>query len=278
MNRISAWLVALALVAAACGGGDDAGDTTTTAGTSSGDTSTTAAATTSAVPVANPDDEFCRFVLEYDEAVDVQPLGFSPQEVEDWITRAVGAIDDAVRLAPDEIKADVELFAEAYRGFVDLLAEYDYNFLAIGEQAQDDPRILALEDPELELAGDRIGAYCGIDELISSAPTTSAAPGGGGGVIPGASLPEGFPDALVPPGGEVIASINAGGATSVSFEVATGGDEVIDYYSDLLGEPMQEANEPSRGALWFTTYEGASVNVVVSEVEAALTQVVVTLG
>ena len=283
VKRASYVLVVLLLVAAACGGGDaEPAATSTAAPAGGGGTATTVAPTTTvAAPAGNPSDDFCEFIVGYSEDADFNPIGLNPEELENLFTTNVDAINEAVQLAPSEIKTDVEMFADAYSGFVGLLAEYDFNFLALSDAALDDPRMTALDDPELQAAGDRIEAYCGIDNFISTAPEPpdSGTGGGGsdGGVSAGTDLPDDFPSELVPPGGVVVATVNVAGASSVTFDVEGDTDDIIGYYTDIVGAPVQETSTP-KGALWFTTYEGGSLTLVVAEVGSDMVQVNVTRG
>ncbi|MDJ0961557.1 MAG: hypothetical protein QNJ88_12940 [Acidimicrobiia bacterium] len=273
----------LALVVAACGGGDST--TTTAAPAGSGDDQqsttaapTTAAPTTTAAPVAaNTDDEFCAFIAAYANEVETEfnIMSMSAAEIEAFFNDSLDAINQAEGLAPDDIRADVALFATAYGGFVEFLAENNFNFLAIAGTALDDPRLVALEDPALEEAGDRIEAYCGIENFITPNPAPPSSGGTGG--LPGASVPEDFPSVLEPPGGVVVANVNVAGAVSVTFDTPTSTDEVIEYYTDILGPPIQQLDDP-KGALWTTTYEGVFLNLVVADVGGAATQVNVSLG
>ncbi len=62
--------------------------------------------------------------------------------------------------APSEIRGDIDTLVGGFQTFVDVLDDYDYNFLEIPE---DEPRLAALDDPEFDAASDRVSAYCGID-------------------------------------------------------------------------------------------------------------------
>lgn len=289
MSRIVRIVTVMMVVLAACGGGDDdagetttvaaAGDsaTTTTAAPPAGEGSTTAVPETTSTPAANPSDDFCRFAVEYAENVEFSPMGMSPADLEDTLRTTNDAINQAARVAPSEIKADVQLFADAYGGFIEVLDELGFNFLAFNDDLLDDPRLLALEDPALEEAGDRISAYCGLDDFIAAGPGAAGGTGGSGGGLPEVELPEDFPADLIPPGGKAIVSLDIAGSRSVTFDVESPADDVIAYYADVVGSPTIEMNEP-KGALWTTEYQGTPLNLVVSETEPAITQVNIILG
>ncbi len=291
MKRASVFVIGLILVLAACGGDtDEASETSTTAANGNETTATSEspaattteapATTTSEAPAANSSDEFCQFVVAAAAESDFTPLGLSPQELEEAFAGNLDAINQAAALAPADIRSDVLLFADAYGGFVELLAENDFNFLALADLDESDPRIVALDDPELVAAGERIEQYCGIDNFIATPPAPPSDPGppgdAGGGSI-GGDVPDDFPAELLPEGAEVIIAISSQGASSVTYEIVLPADEVIAYYEDLLGTAASEFNDP-RGALWFTTYEGVGLGVTVTERDATTTDVNVTLG
>lgn len=270
MNNLMKVAVAFLLVLAACGGGEGDGTTTTNAGaggvttTAAGATTTAAPATTS--PPVGSGDDFCVFLVEYSENTDFSPIGMSAAEIEKLFNDNLDAIEQALTIAPSEVRDDVAMFADAYEGFVGFLSEYNYNFLAIPESALQDPRLQALEDPELTAAGERIGAFCGIDDFATGAP------GDGGSAAP--SLPEVFPAELVPPGGVVVSALAIAGTNTVSFETDTPVEDVIAYYVGVLGDPLQELDDP-KGALWISEEDGF-LNVVVSETSPDTVAVSVT--
>lgn len=284
--------MALMLVLAACGGGDEeasettaspdngGGQATTTTEPTAATTTEAIAATTTQAPTGNSSDEFCQFVITVAADSDFTPLGLSPQELEEAFTGNLDAINQAASLAPDEIRSDVLLFATAYGGFVELLAENGFNFLALANLDESDPRLVALDDPELIAAGERIEQYCGIDNFIATPPAPPSDPGNagdaGGGSISG-DVPDDFPAVLLPDGANVLVAISSQGASSVTYEIALTADEVIAYYEDLLGAAASQFNDP-KGALWFTTYEGTGLGVTVTERDATTTDVNVTLG
>lgn len=285
MTRFPKFLIAMLLVVAACGGGDDAADGTTAAPAGNGGSDTTAATTsaaptTTAAPVANPSDDFCEFIIAYADETDFSPIGMSAAQVEELFTDNVDAINQAAQMAPNEIRGDVVMFAEAYGGFVELLAENGFNFLALGEDVLNDPRLAALEDPELEAAGDRIEAYCGIENFIATAPQPAdpgGGGGGGGGVIPGGEIPDDFPAELIPDGAQVLAVTNIAGLTTVIYDIAQPVAEVIDFYTDQLGPAVSLLTDPP-GALWVSTDADGLIQVGVSETDPGMTNVSVSVS
>lgn len=279
MSRGLRLIAALMLVLAACGGGDEGGGDPTTAAPGDDGTvaPTTTTTTTTTAPAVTVGDDFCEWLIAYAENAELSIMGTSPADLEATLNANVDAINQALAIAPGEVESDVQLFANAYGGFADFFSDYDYNIFAIPEDAFDDPRLMAMEDPELVAAGDRIEDFCGIDDLIADPP---GAPGGGGGgpvtPLPGAQLPADFPPDLVPPGGEVVSSVSAAGGESVTFSLDGLTDDIIDFYTELLGPPASNIPDP-KGALWVTTYEGQQLTVTVAEISATQVQVNVTI-
>ncbi|MFC2177322.1 hypothetical protein ACFLRH_02775 [Actinomycetota bacterium] len=283
MGRVVRLLTVMTMLLAACGGGDtDADDTTTVvAGGEGSSTTTTTMAptttTTTAAPVdsgAGASGDFCGFLGDYIEDTDFSPVGLSAAGMEELFKDNLAAMQRARGLAPSGIEGDVALFVDAYGGFVEFMDDYGFNFLAISEDALDDPRLTALEDPALMAAGDRIEDFCGIEgEFIAAPPSSDGGSTGSGGGPPAASLPDDFPADLVPPGGVVVVALDIAGATSVTFDIESPTDDVIAFFSETVGDPTIQMNEPNKGALWTTQYEGSTVNIVVSEISPGMVQV-----
>jgi hypothetical protein len=294
MGRATALALALLLVLAACGGGDgEAGEGFTEAASdqSAGDqqasdqpTSSEAATETTRQPAVTVGDDFCEFVISYAEGIDAMSFGLNPAAFETALTENLAAMEQAASIAPSEVRGDAERFVTAYGGFVEFLEEYDWNVIAISEASLDDPRLLALEDPELVAAGNRISEYCGVDDLIAVGPSgfgdRPGVPGGSQGGPAGgleAGLPDGFPDDLAPPGGAVVAAFTSGGIATVSFDVPGDAAETVSYYTDLLGSPELEALTP-RSAVWSTSFEGTALQLTVVEVAPGMAQVTIVLS
>lgn len=271
MLKLTRLLVVLALILVACGGDEEAGDdgSDDTGGTETTTTTTTSAPTTTTTVVSSSGGggDFCDFVAQQAQTVTPSPVGLNPAEVEENFTEILATITMAADLAPGEIQSDVQLFVDAYGGLVGFLSEYEFNFLAIPEADLDDPRLNALEDPELEAAGDRIEVFCGIDSFIETPPAGGAPPQGGdtgGGPLPGTGLSDTFPADLVPPDGELLATVTVSGNESATWELTTPLDESITFYTDLLGPPTGTTPE---GAIWVTEFEGRQLNVVVADAD-----------
>lgn len=261
------------------------GDNTTAAPGGDGGGSTAAPTTQgTSAPVITVGSDFCAFLIQYADNAAISPIGLSPDQIKDAFVANLDAIQQAAAIAPGEISGDVDMFVVAYGGFVDFLGEYDYNFLAIPENGFDDPRLLALEDPALDAAGKRIEEFCGIDSFIATPPGDPGGSAGGGGgntgtatPLPGAELPSDFPAELVPPDSIVLTNISAAGGVAVTFQMEADTDDIIAFYSDVLGPPSQSFPDP-KGALWATEYDGQFTIVTVTETGDMVVQVNVSLS
>lgn len=281
MLKLTRLLIVLVLVIAACGGDEEAGDAgsgDTDGGETTTTTTTTATTTTTTAVSGGGGGDFCDFVAAQAQAVTPSPVGLSPAEVEENYTGILDTITMAAQIAPDEIQGDVQLFVDAYGGLVDFLGDYDFNFLAIPEGDLEDPRLAALDDPELEAAGERIEEFCGIDSFIETPPAGGTpAPGGdtGAGPLPGAGIPADFPGELIPPNGTVLATVEVGGAQSITWDVESTLDDLVEFYTELLGPPTATTAD---GALWVAQFNGTSTTVALEEASPSLVNMNVTYG
>jgi hypothetical protein len=77
----------------------------------------------------------------------------------------------AAQLSPDAIRADMAMFASAMAEYNAVLAEYDYDFMAMAMAGSEDPeameRLELMESDEFMAASERIEAFvleeCGVD-------------------------------------------------------------------------------------------------------------------
>lgn len=272
MKRVSLVLVAFAIVLAACGGGEDQpAETTAAAPPAAADDGTDADAPTDSTPQPtqppaaatedsdtsdDPDPgsgqttEFCGFIAGIDEAQDNIDAGLDPVAFQTAMEESLRGIRRARDLAPPEVESDVQLILDAFLSFVELFEEYEWNLIAIGTNAADDPRLLAFDEVEFEAAGDRIGTFCGLD--LDS----------GDDVEETFTDITGIPTALVPPGvTETFDMGNGSFALSTTMVFA----EAVAFYIDAIGPPVF-ADEDQKLALWKADVDGKSVTVSLAEV------------
>jgi hypothetical protein len=119
--------------------------------------------------------DFCNYLEDAKDDVDELDLSedLGPEALEDSFQKGRDALDGAVDRAPDEIRADVEKLSEYFGRLDDLLAEFDYSYTKLAQEAQSNPQAVAefeelTSDPDLEAATERLEAYteevCGITE------------------------------------------------------------------------------------------------------------------
>ncbi|MFV1991613.1 MAG: hypothetical protein ACC652_12820, partial [Acidimicrobiales bacterium] len=139
-------IIAFALFAAACG--DSSGDLASSGGLSSAGV--------------------CEKAAQIDA---FEPSLDSAGSLVDSFTEMNKILQEVVASAPDEIKDDVKLVADAFSSLVSDLAGADGDLAQIGEL------FTVLDTPEINAAGDRVSAYfeetCGLD---SSGDDSSSAP------------------------------------------------------------------------------------------------------
>lgn len=290
MKRVAAFLVVLAMIVASCGGGDDEAEPTTTSAPAAPEAPTTNDGPSGADEPANtlpqptvPEDgdtgeggdngemevvddpgtdtgqgsstEFCAFIADVDETQDGIDFGFDTDAFRQAMEDTVAALERAQDLAPGEIEDDVDFVLGTFLDFISLLEEYDYNFMALGTQAADDPRLLAFDEAEFEAAVQRIGDFCGVDLDAGGGEVDPGTGSGGETEIPGD-----IPEALIPP--NVVETFDIGGgsiiiSTTASFAV------VVDFYTELLGNPMF-VNDAEMAGVWQGQFEGTQYSVSLS--------------
>jgi hypothetical protein len=133
MKKLVLLIAALALFAAACGGSDGDG------GSSGGGTLSAS--------------EWC----DYNEQVDgLELFGESADfnSFESSIQGFLSIVDEVEDRAPEEIKDDIAVVAQAMADLDEVLSEVDYDFLALSESDLE-----GLDDPAVEEASDNISNY-----------------------------------------------------------------------------------------------------------------------
>ena len=152
---------------------DDSDDTTTTTAGSRGGSGMPDLPNVAAI------NDFCDLFVQFDGLDDEAFWGDDPDMSPEESAAATAEgfqfmqalFTRAVQLAPNEVRPDMALFAEAMGEYNSLLAEYDYDFMALAMASMDDPeleeRFAVLDSAELDAASERIEAYvldeCGID-------------------------------------------------------------------------------------------------------------------
>ena len=108
------------------------------------------------------DDDFCRVAREFDESDPFEDADLDPFSPE-FFEAALGIYDSILFIAPDEIRADIELIRDELTKINDQLAAIDYDFTdpAFGEILE------SLDSGVIDAAALRVEAYlaevCGID-------------------------------------------------------------------------------------------------------------------
>lgn len=114
---------------------------------------------------AGSSSDFCRFNDAINTGMDdLDPLSMGPEDIQNAFRQIADNIDQAIGMAPGEIRSEVEILANGVEGFLEVLEEYDYDFFAIPEEMQDDPRLAAVNDPRYEEAIDRVNEFCGVED------------------------------------------------------------------------------------------------------------------
>ncbi len=184
-----AMVAAVALFAAACGGdsdGDDAAPETTAVATDEGgDAGEDTTATTAAAPdgtsapkedievSGDPNSEWCQLASTVQtqlDGVEADPFSFFSEA---GLTQLTSALDQAVQVAPPEIRSDVAASRDAFAELGALFAEYDFDILSVPPAELE----AAVDQDAVSAAGDRIQAYneqvCGIESDVATAPGTA---------------------------------------------------------------------------------------------------------
>lgn len=269
MRRITLLLAVLTLgLVAACGGGDDGGST---GGPDKSGVSGGAAARGS-----GSDSAFCS-PASVDAVFDSLDFTTGLDDLEPQFRRLGDALDEWADRAPREIEDEIDVLVGALRGLIELLEEYDFNFLAIGASAENDPRFAALDSDEFQKASDRISEYCGYD-IDSSSPDSALPSGGGGGAGGGftaAALPDDFPEELVPPDSEIGFVGRFGPGLTVEFTSTATIEEIVAFYREAIGEPSLVDDESS---FWSVFEADSVITVAVTGTDGDLEVVVVVAG
>jgi hypothetical protein len=280
LRRFTIMLAAVLLVLASCGGGGDATSTSVAAGP----TQTTAPAPSSGGGGSggggdnsgnggggggNGSADFCNQNGDFDPFADMEGLT-DPDALRSAMDHALDQIDAIVDNAPSEIRDDVRVLAGGVHALADFLADHDYDYNAIFEEAQSGDLDLPFDDEEFTAAAERVAEYCGID--ISDGDSGSDTTFGAG--VPSSDLPDDFPDELVPPDSTVDSVFSISDVTTASFISTASRDDIIGHYTDIFGDPLFSTDEE---AAWAVYGDGTVTQVTVSASNAGEISVVVAV-
>jgi hypothetical protein len=190
-------------------------------------------------------------------------------------------LDEWAGRAPAEIAGDVAVLARGMRGLIDLLEEYDFDLVALAD-AESEPRLQALEDPEFEAASLRVSQYCGLPPGpsiggVDSGPTGST----GGGSATGSdssAVPDDFPRELVPPDSTVVVVGSAGFGFGPTVEFTSTADtaDVFAHYEEVLGAPTFVE---SGGTSWSFITDTGLVTISITGTDGAVAiQIIIVIN
>jgi hypothetical protein len=160
--RKSTFLLAVVatLLLAGCGG-DDSGDEQASSRTTraADPTPTTAGDTTF---TGSGSSEYCQLSRSYlEKAEELQQAGGGPEALRQLYRDADRDVKRAVDVAPDEIKPDVKVVADAVSALVTALEQADYDFSRVSPNA-----LANLSTPQFQASARRVEAYatsvCGL--------------------------------------------------------------------------------------------------------------------
>jgi hypothetical protein len=149
MRKLAVLLFAFTFGVAACGGSDDGAQNAS----DSDATDTTEAKKSSGDGSAS---KFCGLESKYSGLDSTLTPGTDAATIRKSLEQAKDALDEAVDVAPGEIKADVKVIADAYSPFIEALAKADFDFTKVNPQ---DPAFANIQKPEVAAAGERIETW-----------------------------------------------------------------------------------------------------------------------
>lgn len=282
MRRLFVPGVALLLVLAACGSAETSVDTAVESEPDAPLATADGTDEPSSSPEEAPDEDdvstpepgpgastnFCEFISAFAASDANQLVGVTPEDIATSFTGTSDAIRQALDIAPAEVRDDVAYFSETYDGFVSFLEDNEFNFANISEDELDDPRLTALEDQELVDAGERIQAFCGVDLDIGDDSSV------GEGGTPSGDVPAGLQAELIFPNSTVVVSTESVSGLVVLLQTDSSMDDLIDYYTDLLGAPLVVVDDPPTAG-WVVERDGGILSVTVG-IEDGVTQIVIS--
>ena len=168
MKRLAPLLAVSSLVLfVACGDDDDSSDDAAPEATTDDAETDETEDTDAAEPAgdgegSDPDSEWCQLARDIEERNDAldEAQTLEREQLEQAYGDFVTALDDVRDDAPDEIREDVEIAADAAQEFFDALQDVDFNILDLDLEGIEEI------SSDLETAGNRIAEYnervCGI--------------------------------------------------------------------------------------------------------------------
>jgi hypothetical protein len=101
-------------------------------------------------------ESFCLASGTFDTAFpQIDPALGDPARLEEALDQASKEVEEVTRSAPEEIRADAEVLAQAFRDLLGALERVDYDFTRLSLQA-----LASLDAPEVQAAQQRLEAYC----------------------------------------------------------------------------------------------------------------------
>ena len=274
MRRLITLLAILTLgLVVACGGGDDDSSADSD---SSGDSGNGG----SSSPSGSSKDNFC--APEYADAIfeDFDPTA-SLDDLEGQIGEMNELLDRWANDAPSEIRGDIRIIVDTMKGFFELLEENDFDFLAAAMSAADDPRLAALDSADFNAAVDHLNEYCGYDidsGIDTGAGSSSAVPDSGSGSAGSGftqgTLPEDFPENLIPPDSTIGVAGDFGIGAGAEFTSTATIKQVLDFYKDALGDPTLSSGSDT---LWSVFEDNKAITVAVSGTDGDV-EIIVTVA
>jgi imidazolonepropionase-like amidohydrolase len=101
-------------------------------------------------------DAYCGLATKYSGLEKAFTPGADAATLKSSLETAKNALDDAVKVAPSEIKADVKVIANAYGPFIEAMAKANFDFTKVNPQ---DPAFADIQKPEVAEAAQRIEAW-----------------------------------------------------------------------------------------------------------------------
>jgi hypothetical protein len=158
IKSLLAVAIFVALGATACGSSSKSGSgtSTTAPGSSGGSTSSPAGGSTTTIKLSGSgSSDFCNLARADDKAFsNFNPTGSSAADLKKQFENLGPALQQAADKAPSEIKGDFETFVNAFKPYLQALADANYDFTKIQPSS-----VAGLESPKVQAASDHIEQY-----------------------------------------------------------------------------------------------------------------------